>query len=159
VTRGATTIWERWDGIRPDGSFQTVGMNSFNHYAYGAIGEWLYSFVAGIAIDENEPGYKHILVQPHPGGGFINANAHIHTMYGKVTCSWEITKNQFNVIIKTPPNTYTTVTLPQATLEQVKENGKSLQKGNGITDFYQDGDTVVLQLNSGNYHFIYGWIK
>ena len=80
VTMGATTIWERWNNIKPDGQFPE-GINSFNHYAYGAIGEWLYSFVAGIAIDEQKPGYQHILIQPHPGGGFTNANAHIHTMF------------------------------------------------------------------------------
>ncbi|MBN2000528.1 family 78 glycoside hydrolase catalytic domain, partial [candidate division KSB1 bacterium] len=66
VTQGATTIWERWDGQKPDGSFQDAGMNSFNHYAYGAIGDWLYRVVAGIEIDESNPGYKHIIIQPHP---------------------------------------------------------------------------------------------
>ena len=64
VTRGATTIWERWDGIKPDSSFQTTQMNSFNHYAYGAIGEWLYSEVAGIQIGEDAPAYKHIIIDP-----------------------------------------------------------------------------------------------
>jgi len=157
VTMGATTIWERWDGIRPDGSFQTEGMNSFNHYAYGAIGEWLYSFVAGIAIDEEKPGYKHILIQPHPGGGLTNASAHIYSMYGKVECSWEIVKNQFNLIINVPPNTYATATLPHAKLEEIQESGKPLQNGSGIRSSVQDGDVVVLQLGSGHYHFVYKW--
>ena len=61
VTKGATTIWERWDGIKPDGSFQDAGMNSFNHYAYGAVGEWMYRVMAGLDIDEAMPGYKHIV--------------------------------------------------------------------------------------------------
>ena len=69
ITKDATTIWERWDGIKPDGSFQDKGMNSFNHYAYGAIGEWMYRTMAGIEIDPKQPGYKHILIQPRPGGG------------------------------------------------------------------------------------------
>ena len=72
VTQGATTIWERWDGQKPDGSFQDPFMNSFNHYAYGAIGEWLYRHVAGIDIDPEAPGYKHILLAPHPGGGLTS---------------------------------------------------------------------------------------
>ena len=67
VKQGATTIWERWDGQKPDGTFQDVGMNSFNHYAYGAIGDWMYRVMAGIEIDEATPGYKHILIQPRPG--------------------------------------------------------------------------------------------
>ena len=67
VKQGATTIWERWDGQKPDGSFQTTEMNSFNHYAYGAIGDWMYRVMAGIEIDEAAPGYKHVLIQPRPG--------------------------------------------------------------------------------------------
>ena len=75
VKQGATTIWERWDGQKPDGSFQDAGMNSFNHYAYGAIGEWMYRVVAGLELDPREPGYKHVLVQPQPGGGLTSAEA------------------------------------------------------------------------------------
>jgi len=88
VTKGATTIWERWDGQKPDGTFQDVGMNSFNHYAYGAIGEWLYSYVAGITIDQNFPGYKHYFLSPHPGGSLRNANAKLLTMHGTIVSSW-----------------------------------------------------------------------
>jgi alpha-L-rhamnosidase len=157
VTMGATTIWERWDGVRPDGTFQTVGMNSFNHYAYGAIGNWLYRYVAGIAIDENEPGYKHVHIQPHPGGGLTSASAYIHTMHGKVKCSWEMVNKQLIINIKLPSNTHATVTLPNTTLEQIKENGKYLQYSPGIHKSCQDDDTVILEMGSGVYHFVYGW--
>ena len=61
---GATTIWERWDGEKTDSTFQDPGMNSFNHYAYGAIGDWMYRVSAG--IETMGPGYKHIIIQPHP---------------------------------------------------------------------------------------------
>lgn len=64
VTQGATTIWERWDGQRPDGTFQDKGMNSFNHYAYGAIGDWMYRISAG--LDTKSAGYRHLLLKPHP---------------------------------------------------------------------------------------------
>jgi len=84
VKQGATTIWERWDGQKPDGTFQDKGMNSFNHYAYGAIGEWMYRVMAGIEIDPAEPGYKHILIQPQPGGGLTYAKASFDSMYGRV---------------------------------------------------------------------------
>jgi alpha-L-rhamnosidase len=69
VTQGATTIWERWDGWTQEKGFQTPDMNSFNHYAYGAVGEWLYGTVAGLELDPAQPGYKHTMIQPHPGGG------------------------------------------------------------------------------------------
>ena len=75
VKQGATTIWERWDGQKPDGSFQDKGMNSFNHYAYGAVGDWMYRDMAGIDIDPADPGYKHLLVHPMPGGGFTSVKA------------------------------------------------------------------------------------
>ena len=73
VKKGATTIWERWDGIKPDGSFQDVSMNSYNHYAYGAIGDWMYQNMAG--IDLVEPGFKKFVIAPKPGGGFTSTKA------------------------------------------------------------------------------------
>ncbi len=89
VNMGATTMWERWDGMKKDGSFATPEMNSFNHYAYGAVGDWLYSTVAGIKPDENHPGYKHIIFEPHPIKALKYAKARILTQYGEVVSSWE----------------------------------------------------------------------
>ena len=119
VTKGATTIWERWDGIKPDGSFQDAGMNSFNHYAYGAIGEWMYRVVAGIEIDEAQPGYKHILIQPRPGGGLTYAKASVESMYGKVAAGWEIIDGKLIVRVAVPSNTTATVRLPGGRMEEV----------------------------------------
>lgn len=79
VTQSTTTIWERWDTQKPDGTI-IEGMNSFNHYAYGAIGEWLYSHVAGIQIDPQHPGYKHTILSPHPGGGLQWVKAELLSM-------------------------------------------------------------------------------
>ena len=81
VKMGATTIWERWDGIKPDGTFQNPGMNSFNHYAYGAIGDWMFRVIAGIDIDPSGPGYKRIYIAPHPGGNLTHAGAELETLY------------------------------------------------------------------------------
>jgi alpha-L-rhamnosidase len=119
VTKGATTIWERWDGIKPDGSFQDADMNSFNHYAYGAIGEWMYRVVAGIRIDEARPGYKHILIQPRPGGDLTYARAAVETMYGKVSAGWEIVDGRIKLQVEIPPNTTATVKMPNGKLEEV----------------------------------------
>ena len=119
VTKGATTIWERWDGIKPDGSFQDAGMNSFNHYAYGAIGEWMYRVVVGIGIDEAQPGYRHILIQPRPGGGLTYAKASVESMYGRVAAGWEITGGKLIVRVAVPANTTATVSLPGGRAEEV----------------------------------------
>jgi len=119
VTKGATTIWERWDGVKPDGSFQNPQMNSFNHYAYGAIGEWMYRIVAGVRIDEAKPGYKHIIIEPRPGGGLTYAKASLETMYGRVAAGWEKAGDQLRVKIVIPPNTTATVRLPGGRVEEV----------------------------------------
>jgi alpha-L-rhamnosidase len=112
VTQGATTIWERWDGQKPDGSFQDVGMNSFNHYAYGAIGEWLYTYVSGLQIDEKQPGYKHFILAPHPGGGLTNASAEFDSMYGKIKSNWKIDGENIIYDVEIPANTKATVVMP-----------------------------------------------
>lgn len=119
VTQGATTIWERWDGQKPDGTFQTPGMNSFNHYAYGAIGEWLYTYVSGIKIDEENPGYKHFYVEPHPGGGLTNATAGFDSIYGKIKSSWKIEGNSVTYNIEIPANTTATVLLPNSAKKEL----------------------------------------
>ena len=157
ITMGATTIWERWDGIKPDSTFQDPGMNSLNHYAYGAIGEWLYRVVAGIEIDKKHPGYKHILFQPHPGGGITNAKANIHTMYGLVDSEWEISDGLFNYQVIVPPNTHATVTLPNGVLENVQEDGKEIKNVTGIKEVHQQSSAVLIELGSGKYRFSYLW--
>ena len=126
VTQNATTIWERWDGQKPDGSFQDVGMNSFNHYAYGAIGEWLYQYVAGINIDTEHPGYKHILLTPHMGGGLTNANAEFKSLYGKIKSAWKLDGVDFIYEVTIPANTSATVILPKAKKEQLILSSKPM---------------------------------
>lgn len=154
VTQGATTIWERWDGQKPDGSFQDVGMNSFNHYAYGAIGEWLYHYVAGMDIDPENPGYKHILMAPHPGGGLTNADAEFNSLYGKVKSAWKLDGKDFVYEVTVPVNSTATVTLPSATVDGLKMNGQALPESikSGIK---VSGGKVSLNIGSGNYSFRY----
>ena len=150
VLQGATTIWERWDGQKPDGTFQDVGMNSFNHYAYGAIGEWLYQHVAGIRINEYHPGYKHFYLAPHPGGGLKNASAAINTLYGKISSSWKIENDNFVYDVIIPANTNATVSLPYAKADQVKQDGLPVKAG-----FVQSDSELKLTMGSGKYSFTY----
>jgi alpha-L-rhamnosidase len=112
VTQGATTIWERWDGWTHDKGFQSAGMNSFNHYAYGAIGQWLYSVVAGLEPDPAQPGYKHILLRPQPGGNLSSAKVSYESVYGRIVSDWKITDEKFSWNIEIPPNCTATATLP-----------------------------------------------
>ena len=149
VTQGATTIWERWDGQKPDGTFQSVGMNSFNHYAYGAIGEWLYSHVAGIKVDEQNPGYKHFFLEPHPGGRLNEVNATFNSMYGNISSSWKVEDDKMFYTVEVPANTTALVKLPKAKLEEVVMD-EALK-----TNSKQIAEEVVVELGSGKYEFSY----
>ncbi|MGZ5253920.1 MAG: family 78 glycoside hydrolase catalytic domain [Flavitalea sp.] len=164
VKMGATTIWERWDGIKPDSTFQTPGMNSYNHYAYGAIGDWMYRVVSGINTDESKPGYKQIMIKPHPGGGLQHANASLNTYYGKITSNWKLEGEKFSLDVTIPPNTKATVYVPGTGL---MEDGKKLTMMNttaspGSMDTSPGSSSassaihesyVPIELGSGEYHF------
>ena len=153
VTKGATTIWERWDTMKPDGSI-IEGMNSFNHYSYGAIGEWLYTYVAGLNIDIENPGYKHIIFDPHPGGGLTNAKVEFESMYGLVKSAWETKGEKFSYEVTIPANSTGTVTLPNAVGKQVLLNSNDLSEKikKGVSE---SGSNLVVNLGSGNYLFEY----
>jgi len=153
VTRGATTIWERWDGIKPDGSFQDPGMNSFNHYAYGAVGEWMYRVMAGIDIDPGDPGYRHVLIAPRPGGTFTSVRASHDTMHGRVSSAWKREGDRLELAIEIPPNARATVRLPWGRVAVVTEGGQPLDGREGIASSRQEGEAVVVEVGSGTYQF------
>jgi alpha-L-rhamnosidase len=156
VTQGATTIWERWDGQKPDGSFQDVGMNSFNHYAYGAIGEWMYRVVAGLEIDPGEPGYRHVLIQPQPGGGLTSADARLETQYGEAASAWALRDDgRFEVSAVVPPNTRGTIHLPNAILAEVTEGGRPVASAPGVRKVAPADGAVLVEVGSGRYRFAY----
>jgi alpha-L-rhamnosidase len=110
VTMGATTIWERWDSLLPDGSVNPGEMTSFNHYALGAVADWLHRTVGGLA--PAAPGWRHIAIRPCPGGGLTFAQARHHTPYGMAACRWTIESGEMTVEIQVPPNTSASVSLP-----------------------------------------------
>jgi alpha-L-rhamnosidase len=128
-------------------------MNSFNHYAYGAIGEWMYRVMAGIEVDEQEPGYAHVLVQPRPGGGFTSVKASHETPYGTVASAWTLQDGRFELLVEVPPNSRATVRLPKARPADVTEGGKPLAEGNGIAAFREEGPDTLIEVGSGRYGF------
>ncbi len=110
VTHGATTIWERWDAIQPDGSINPGEMLSFNHYAYGAVGAWLYGTVAG--LQRIEPGWRRFRVAPRPGGGLQWAEAHHESPCGPIDVRWELHGNRLELEVGVPAGTTAEVVLP-----------------------------------------------
>ncbi|HYX82210.1 MAG TPA: family 78 glycoside hydrolase catalytic domain [Gemmatimonadales bacterium] len=147
ITRGATTMWERWDGIRPDSSFEDAGMNSFNHYAFGAVGDWMYRTIGGISLDAGAPGAKHVRIAPRPGGGLTHARASLETAYGTLASSWQLDSQRFLLTVTIPPNTSADVTLSGTTLDRVREGGRP------AAGAQQHGQDVVVTVGSGTYAF------
>jgi len=153
VKMGATTIWERWDGEKPDSSFQTPGMNSFNHYSYGAIGDWMYRVVAGLDTYEDGPGYKHISIIPHAGGGLTMAAADLETHYGKISSHWKMENGRLILDVEIPVNTQATILIPATATQKVTESGISLADVKDLRVSPADKGTVHVDAGSGKYHF------
>lgn len=112
VKNGATTIWERWDGWTPEKGPQNKDMNSYNHYAYGAVGAWMYRSVAGLELDPSEPGYRHILFRPRPGGTITWAEASLETAYGTVSIRWEKAGTGLQLDLAVPDGCHATLLPP-----------------------------------------------
>ena len=181
VKMGATTIWERWDGQKPDSSFQTVGMNSFNHYAYGAIGDWMYRVVAGIDTDGESDGvgYKKIIIRPRIGGRILKAGenasewskvgglqknskdegglqtvaADLQTNYGKVSSHWKNENGQLSMEVEIPVNTSAVIYLPTGKTEIIKEAGALISNDKSIIIREKQTDYTILEVGSGKYFF------
>lgn len=129
-------------------------MNSFNHYAYGAIGDWLYSCVAGIDTDKNQAGYKHIHIRPQPGEGLSWAEGKFESMYGEIRSYWRKSDDgAMELQVTIPPNTSAEIKLPGAVQERVKENGMALHQIPGIGAVHQLEDGVAVMAGSGEYRF------
>lgn len=140
-THGATTIWERWDSMKPDGTFQDPSMTSFNHYAYGAVGDWMYRTIAGIDTKEAEgAGYKDIVIKPEPGGNLTYAKGSVETNYGLVSSSWKIENNKLILDVEIPANTNATIEFPTNNTETVKKGNPTL-------------NAKSTTVGSGKYHF------
>ncbi|HUX57633.1 MAG TPA: family 78 glycoside hydrolase catalytic domain [Bacteroidales bacterium] len=153
VKMGATTIWERWDGQKTDSTFQDPGMNSFNHYAYGAIGDWMYRVSAG--IETMNPGYKHLIIQPHPTSKMTYSKASFESSYGNVTSGWERIGSKIVVNVAIPANNLATIVLPVNSAEKVTENGKNISENKYVSDIRISGNKLEMEAGSGNYVFEY----
>ncbi len=159
VTQGATTIWERWDGWTHDRGFQDPGMNSFNHYAHGAIGAWLYAVVAGIEVDPEQPGYRHILLQPHPGGNLSSARARLVSPHGEIASVWRSGARRFDWEVVVPANATATARLPVPLKARITEGGKLLDRVPGVAKVVRTKDGVTCQLAAGRYRFTAEWTE
>ncbi len=143
LSKGATTIWEHWDGIKPDGSMWSDNMNSFNHYAYGAVGDWMYSVIGGIDTDDSAAGYRRSRIRPRPGGGITSATVSEKTPYGELRSSWRFDGKRLTLEVTVPHNTVATVSLPNGIIADA-----------GGMRFVFAGNGQAAKVPSGTYRFI-----
>jgi len=153
VYKGATTVWETWDCIKADGKLRK-GM-SFNHYAFGAVGSWLYRYIAGIMLDEHNPGGKHFILSPHPGGGLAEARATHQSPHGEVRSTWELHDGRMTYSVTVPANSTATVCLPDAAGAEISERNEPLEKAEGVSKVSMGAGAVTFEVGSGSYEFKY----
>lgn len=151
IKHGATTIWERWDAWTETNGFQNPGMNSFNHYSLGSVGEWMYQNIMGINTDEDSPGYKHFVIHPRPGGGLHFAKGEFHSVYGRIRVEWKLERSLFILKVQIPVNTTATIYVPGAVMN---EDGHVTE---GVHYVGTEYNKSVYSAGSGSYTFISRW--
>ncbi|MER7563764.1 family 78 glycoside hydrolase catalytic domain [Streptomyces sp. NPDC097941] len=153
VKNGATTVWERWNSYSKEDGFGPVEMNSFNHYAYGAIMEWMYESMAGIAKDPAHPGFKHFFLRPHldPTGRITRVTGAHRSPYGEIVSAWEVRESEFTHRVAVPANSTATLRIPTADPGSVREGGTALSDIEGVRYLGFEDGTASFELPSGRY--------
>ena len=150
IEKGATTIWERWNGDTGD-----PAMNSYNHFAYGCVVEWMFRYLAGIDTADDAPGYERIVVKPEPCDGEINrVSAWYESVRGRIACEWESTPDEIRVKVSIPANTEAEIHLPADDVAAVSESGAAAAKAEGIRSARAAAGRVLCRTGSGNYAFV-----
>ena len=149
VTVGATTIWERWDGW--DGKIPKGGMNSLNHYSFGAVGEYLFRMIGGIS--EEVPGYSQIRIAPVICDGLSFATTSYNSIHGRIVTAWKVDGQWLSLDVTIPANTSATLYLPTKVVSEVTESGKRIANAEGVKFLRIENENAVYSVESGNYSF------
>ncbi len=151
VKNGATTVWERWDGWTPAKGFQTIAMNSFNHYSFGAVGEFLYQQVAG--IDTDGPGYHKIIIRPAIAAGLTSARGSYDSPAGRIESAWTMNGDRLKLDVTIPPNTTAVIYVPTDAGGTVTEGGREVARARAVSKLPSEIGVEVFAVSSGKYHF------
>ncbi|MEW2353823.1 family 78 glycoside hydrolase catalytic domain [Spirillospora sp. NPDC029432] len=152
LRHGATTIWERWDGYTDERGFQAAAMNSFNHYALGSVGEWLYQGVAGLGQAPGSAGYRELLIRPRPGG-LTAASASYESVRGTVRTAWTREDGEFRLQVTVPPGASATVVVPTPDPGGVREGGVPASAAPGVRIIAAEPGALRCHVTSGEYRF------
>ena len=164
VDQGATTIWERWNSYTKETGFhKDISMNSFNHYSYGAVAEWMYRYMAGIEADEQNAGFKHIILQPYPDTRttlpqgqerITSVDATVASNYGSIKSAWQLgADGSLSYKVTVPANTTARLLMPVAEGSKVYESGRPAEESEGVKYEGTTDDRAVFTLGSGSYSF------
>ena len=148
IDNGASTIWERWDGYVKDRGFQSPGMNSLNHWALGSLGEWMWRNIIGLNPDETQPGWKHFVIAPNPGGGLTWAKGNYQSIRGLISNCWKIENDKLFMEVNVPPNTNATIRIPTTNANYITKNEQIV-----IPDSVKD-NYAEFKVESGIYNFV-----
>lgn len=159
VVNGATSIWERWNSFTREKGFGDAGMNSFSHYSFGAVTEWMFESLAG--IDTADPGFRRLIVRPGPPAGAAggaqkpidHARAEYRSVQGVIASEWRQSPDRFELALTLPPNTTALVYLPARSAEGITEAGRPLREAAGVQYLRQEEGRAVLQVGAGTYRF------
>lgn len=153
VRQGATTMWERWDGFVEGRGLRRPRMNSFDHFAFGCVGEWIYRVALGINYYEEEPGYKKIMIEPHPIRKIEWMRGTYTSIYGDINVGWNFSEKLLKINIEIPVNTTAQAKLPIHASEIVKEGNKEVENGESIKIIEKTTKNIIMELGSGAYEF------
>jgi alpha-L-rhamnosidase len=154
IAQGATSIWERWDGYVKGRGFQGAGMNSFNHYAFGAVGEWMYQNILGIQPDDQHPGFRHFVLRPVPGGTLTSAEGQYQSLSGMIRVAWKKESGRFTYEITIPANTTATVHMPSGEEGRVLIDGVPADDTAEARLVARENGYVILEMQAGRYTMI-----
>lgn len=154
VKNGATTMWERWDSYSPEtGPSNKGNMNSYNHYAFGAVGEWMYAHVAGIDLDPSAIAWSRVTIKPVVGGGLTHARGEHTTLRGRIVSAWKVQGKTLTLDVEIPVHSTARVYVPAASGEAVKEGGRPASAADGVRFIEMKEGAAVFEVGSGKYRF------
>ncbi|MBE0537854.1 MAG: family 78 glycoside hydrolase catalytic domain [Phycisphaerae bacterium] len=152
IKHGATSIWERWDGWTPEKGFQDPGMNSFAHYSFGAVAEWMFKTIGG--IDTDGPGYRSIIIRPRPGGGLTWAKVRYDSINGPIANDWQLKWDNLYMDVTIPANTIARVYVPASDVDSITEGGIPAHRAIGVEFLRMEHGAAVYRVGSGHYRFV-----
>jgi len=150
IEHGATTMWERWNGDQMMGD---PSMNSYNHYAYGAVAEWLYRYAAGIDELSEDPGFHRIVLHPQFDSTLGEVKATYDSSYGPITSNWKVDGNSIRWDVVIPPNTTSLIYLPGGVATSILESGKDIRQSAGVSLVLKDTHDAIYEAGAGSYTF------